>query len=614
MESSTYIILNDLRTRLRTGAYDPVSGLGAFGHRLRVDVPGAKGATQAFIPLEMANDPAMATVNGNFTAWQRLRCRHDFEYWCATCAYIRQKTGGRPAPCRPNDGQRAVIAALESARRAGRPMRLIVLKARQWGCTTIIQLYIAWLQTCLCTEANALICAHRKDSAAAIRGMYTRLLARHPPELWQADSRPRLVPYEGSADIKRIDGLDCTIAVASCRNEDSVRGFDIALAHLTEVAYWQESEGYAPEDVVQAVYGTVAVMPGTLVALESTANGVGNFFHREWLRSKNGAGDKTAVFVPWHEIAIYTAEPDDATAFADSLSPDEKVQWNAGLTLQQLYWQRCKRLEIGNDERFKAEFPSDDIEAFTCRLNTVFDPAKVEALRGGCSALRIDGELNDAATRFVPDRTGKLAVWEKPHNDAAYVVAVDVGGRSAAADWSVIAVVKRGSGAELPEVVAQWRGHIDHDILALKAVAIARYYRNALLVVESNTFETSGDEANYYILTEMARKYHNMYMRRNYDRERRTNTYRYGFHTNRRTKPALIGNLIATVREGAYVERDPQACDEMLHYEQLDNGGFGARAPYHDDILMTRAIALYVIATEPASSALPAHFRQPDRW
>ena len=61
-------------------------------------------------------------------------------------------------------------------------------------------------------------------------------------------------------------------------------------------------------------------MPETLIAIESTANGVGNYFHSEWLRCKEGRGDKHAVFVPWYEIDIYRLEPRKPAAFVASFT------------------------------------------------------------------------------------------------------------------------------------------------------------------------------------------------------------------------------------------------------------------------------------------------------
>src|SRR5271166_4913296 len=45
---------------------------------------------------------------------------------------------------------------------------------------------------------------------------------------------------------------------------------------------------------------------GTVVLLESTANGVGNWFHEEWLRAKHGESMYRPLFFPWYNHEEYT--------------------------------------------------------------------------------------------------------------------------------------------------------------------------------------------------------------------------------------------------------------------------------------------------------------------
>lgn len=589
-----YELLNDLRDKILHEHYDPLTGYGACGPRRRL-----KYYTRIFyLPVAMFKNPECRNIKVESREWRLMRCRYDFEYWCATCAYIKPKRGFKPVLCVLNEGQRSVVEILEQDRAAGKPLRAIILKARQWGCSTLIQLYIAWLQTCVSTGVNGAICAHLKNTSATIRGMYTRLLANYPADMWQGNEKPELKNFEGSIDIKKIAGRDCTIMLCSCINPDAVRGNDLSLAHLTEVAFWRNSPAVVPEDVAQAVYGTVDMQPGTMVVMESTANGVGNFFHREWLRSKT-TGCSRAIFVPWCELSANSRRPEDIREFVRNMDDKEKELFASGLSIGQLYWRRCKRLEMDSEERFNAEFPLTDTDAFVSTECNVFDSALVEELRADCVMAFEKGGVCGIPIRFTPSAAGRLRVWHHPEAGKSYVAAVDVGGRSAAADWSVVAVLSRGRDDELPEVVAQWRGHIDHDLLAAKAMEIGRYYNNALLVVESNTLETERTGADSaYVLAEMARTYPNMYVRRSYDKVSGNYTRRYGFHTNRSTKPMLIGNLIAAVRGHTYVEHDNDACDEMLNYRQHPDGSYGADAPLHDDILMTRAIALFIIATE----------------
>ena len=147
-------------------------------------------------------------------------------------------------------------------------------------------------------------------------------------------------------------------------------------------------------------------------------------------------------------------------------------------------------------------------------------------------------------------------------------------------------------------MVAQWRGHIDHDILTWKSAQIARWYANALLVIESNTLETAnGGENSLYTLSQLNGVYHNLYRRPRLAQASDSLESKIGFHTNRATKSLIITHLIAMVRDSGYVERCNDACNELTTYEQLPNGSYAAKVGHHDDILMTRAIALYVAST-----------------
>ncbi|MDE6331246.1 MAG: hypothetical protein K2L80_01455 [Muribaculaceae bacterium] len=605
-------ILDENRIRLRkerkAGIFDPFVGTGCSGRRRRVSTP-VDGLDTALVPAEMLQDPCYADAQSDPVLWKRLRCRHDFEYWCVECATVKHKLEGRDMPFVLNRPQRRVAAIMEDDRRHGRPIRLIMLKARQWGGSTLVQMYMAWIQSCHRRNWNSLICAHVKDTAASIRGMYTKMLASYPAELWEGDCPPQFKPFERSVNIREISGRGCRVTLGSSENQEAVRGGDYAMAHLSETAFYSSTPQRSPDKFIQAICGGIAYHPYTLIAMESTANGVGNYFHSEWLRCEAGKGDKHAVFVPWYEIDIYRLEPDDRESFAASLDDYEKWLWNGvGLTLDRIWWYRCKSREYSSREQMQANFPTTPQEAFVNSGNNVFDSASVERLRLDCFV----GEKGDidASGHFSPVANGSMERWEPASRNASYVVAVDVGGRSAGSDWSVISVMRRG---ERPAVAAQWRGHCDHDRLADTAVRIARHYNKALLIIESNTLETentSGDP-NLFVLDRLAGSYNNLYQRTCYDSVTRQPSTRIGFHTNRATKAMLIGCLIEAVRDGTYVERDAMACNELLTYEQLPNGSYAAKQGYHDDILMTRAMALLAISQIPRSRFPDKIFRQP---
>src|SRR5690606_34726975 len=85
-----------------------------------------------------------------------LRLTHDFEFWASTTVRIKPKEGGDFIPFILNKPQRKLLAKLESQRLADKPIRQIILKARQWGGSTLVQIYMAWIQLRHKTNWNSL--------------------------------------------------------------------------------------------------------------------------------------------------------------------------------------------------------------------------------------------------------------------------------------------------------------------------------------------------------------------------------------------------------------------------------------------------------------------------
>lgn len=599
---------NDERNNRLKSDYDPLLGIGCHGERVKLNIAGST----VFIPIPMIEDP---DYRASMSPHERdmLRFKHDFEYWAAKCAHIKDKTSGKDIPFILNTPQRRLLAMLEEDRLADRPCRLIMLKARQWGGSTLVQIYMAWRQIIHAEGCHSLICAHVKDTAATIRGMYSKLLDLYP-EVYQPAEKPMtFAPFEGSRNTRQITGRNCRVTIGSSERQDSIRGADYAMAHLSEVAFWKNSPGSTPENFIRSINGAINYSPGTLVVLESTANGTGTFFHREWLRARNGTSDKKPLFVPWYEIEIYRSHVADPQQLWDSMDTYERWLWNKlGLTLEMIQWYHDKRREYPSHDLMQAEYPTNDVEAFSKTGSNIFALEKIEALRRSCTSPAAIGEISGMShigpdalrnVRFIDDQKGKLKIWKFPDSDRhtfsnRYVVAVDIGGRSPTSDYSVIAVFDRGGllhGGKI-EVAAQWRGHDDHDIIAWKSASIARFYGNALLIIESNSIETDniGGDPSLSVLSEIYYHYPDLYVRHGLE----GGGVMPGFHTNRATKSLVINRLLALVREQAYIERDDDACDELAVYEQRGSS-FAAIEGCHDDILMTRAIGLYVASELP---------------
>lgn len=658
---------NKRRNGIIHAPFNPISGLGSIGERFRIDIPDFPIETQ-YLPIEMKKVPlvklliecgsvkaALEELGSNPEDYEidrekfikdfvRVRCRYDFAFWAAFYVFIKPKGGGDDVLFRLTRPQRRFVARLEKLRKAGKPIRIILLKARQWGGSTTSQLYIAWLQLLHKKGLNSLIIAHQGSGSDEIKDMFDRMIGKYPVEMLHelgdtySESEPKLVGVGKSGSTFRVPQRNCKIKIGTAERPESCRGGDYNLVHLSEVGIWKATEGKKPEDIVRSACSGVLYQPYTMIVYESTANGTGNFFQREYDDAKNGRSQFEAMFVAWFDIDQYSLPFANAKAevnfaawlYENRNNPnvascrEESGQylwwlWQKGASLEAINWYIAERAKYTDHGYMAAEFPSDDVEAFVHSGSMVFDKYKVDALRPCCRVPRAVGEVvadgdegKDALKnlRFVPDAQGCLNIWEEPEPDLPdeiitnrYLVVVDVGGRSNKADWSVIVVFDRlfMMDGDKPVVVAQWYGHIDIDLLAWKAAQIAAYYNNALLVIESNTLEThdkerfvEGDQT-FFILNQIKDVYDNLYARRQSEEDILQGLPRkYGFHTNVSTKPMVISTLIKVVREALYVERDVRCLDEYMFYERKPNGAYGAIVGKHDDLLMTRAIGLHI--------------------
>ncbi len=670
MEKAVADILAENKRRLAAAAakFNPVTGEGSVGERKLVrirdfalprqwlpvtmlSVPLVDGLVRhgsvgAFIRSVLHAEPTPQRREMVARQFVRLRCRHDFPFWAACFAYIKRKGGGGDVLFRLTRPQRRFVSVLEKDRLAGKPIRVVMLKARQWGGSTTSQLYMAWLQLTHKVGLNSLIIAHQGAASDEIKDMFDRMVSAYPARMLHPvgedadEGEKKLVPVGKSGSAYRVPQRNFKIKIGTAERPDSCRGGDYSLVHLSEVGIWRATDGKRPEDIVRSACSGVLYEPYTMIVYESTANGTGNFFHREYVAAKAGRSQFSALFVPWFEIDQYSARLGDEESFAREMwrrregeaAASEREEpgkyiwwlWEKGATLQAIAWYMAERRKYNDHGQMAAEFPSDDIEAFTHSGQRVFDRYLVEKLRPACRPPRLTGEVSadgtegDAAltgVRLSPDAQGRFWVWGLPEVPQAgeervtdrYLAVVDIGGRGAKADWSVVLVIDRAPMLDggKPVVAAQWYGHTDMDILAWKAAQIASLYDNALLVIESNTLETrdreravDGDQS-HFILNQIRDSYPNLYARRQSEEDIREGLPRkYGFHTNVSTKPLVISTLVKAVRDGLYTERDERCLDEFISYERKQNGAYGAVAGEHDDLLMTRAIGLHVCFSE----------------
>lgn len=619
--------------------FNPFTGEDSPGRRFRLEVPDMLGGG-AWLPVSMTDSLSVKLFRryGSFSAvvkeakrrnpaarasdvaelYINERILHDFPFWAASFVKIKRKGGGDDTPFMLNYPQRRLVELFEEMRTAGQPIRVILLKARQWGGSTCTQIYMSWLQLVHQTGLNSLIIAHQATGSDEIMDMFDRMIRQYPPSLIPQGTTPLkpdapLLKRVGrSGNTFRVAARNCKIKVGTAERPDSCRGGDYNLVHLSEVGIWKSTNGKCPEDIVRSACSGILLKPMTMIVMESTANGVGNFFHHEYQAAKEGKSQFRPLFIRWFDIEAYTKRVDDPDAFErwlrdhredethDSRSVPGSYLWylrEQGASLEAINWYIEERKKFSDQAGMASEYPSNDEEAFAHSGENVIASEHIARLREGVETPAFIGEMDETGD-FVKETSGHLKIWRMPDADRIwrdrYLVVVDVGGRSRKSDWSVVAVFDRMGEMEKPEIVAQWRGHTDHDLLAENAAKIGRFYHDALLVIESNTLEThdserdvDGDQAPY-LLRRLNDEYPNLYHRTS------TGRPRPGFHTNTSTKGMVIGELVRMLRTGGYVERDADCLDELAQYLKRPNGSYGAAVGCHDDILMTRAIGLYV--------------------
>lgn len=635
-EVDRIIAENRKHNELLFSEYDPTTGIGSPIEREKFYL--SNEGHYVLLPKYMMDSDIMKTIStygcldeyieahgldkeeiyGQFV---RARIKYDFEYWAATCATIFDKTSAQEVKFRLRKAQRKLLKVLVETLFAMKPIRIILLKARQWGGSTLIQLFMSWVQLFHRKNWNSVIAAHIEEAARNIRSMYTLMAERHPKEIQEV----RFKAFEGSSKNKQIIDRGCVIYIGSMERPNSLHSGNYKLVHCSEVGLWKETTNRKPSDFVNSFEGSVPLEPFTIVALESTAKGTGNFFHTTWLGAVNKTNAYTPIFVAWWEIDMYYLKFRDAEAmrdFARSMTSYERYMFSLGATLEGIHWYREKRKSYENDWDMQEGFPSTPEEAFVTSGRKAHHPLHIEQMKVFIKDPEYIGEMwadapqgveaLNGSLRFMPIANGEFWIWKKPDTSKLYnnryIVSLDIGGASAKADWSVIRVLDRlpMMTGGVPEFVATYRFHMDQDLTAWRAVQVAKYYCDALLVVERNSLRLQQTEGNFAVtvLDIIAQVYSNIYFRDDPDKIREGIPPRYGFFTGS-NKELIVTAMNKGLRDMGFIERDQRMLDECGWYELKQDGSYGAIDGQHDDIYMSSAIALYVSSSMPLPTEVP---------
>lgn len=518
----------------------------------------------------------------------------DFLRYAKGNLWIKDKSA-QLIPFRPNIAQKALIERVLYLLETEQPIRIIVLKARQMGLSTAIEALIYWYTT---THKNqtATIIAHRDDASRNLYNMFKRYYD-NSNSLFKPnrkyDTRTDLTFAREDEEGNQI-GLNSVIKTATANSTGAGRSDTIQLVHGSEVAWWDNGE-----ELVGSLMQTVPYKPNTMIFLESTANGRGNFFANMWNASVKGDSVFETFFFPWWIQDEYEMDGDPIEEFTPEEQDIVDIMKEGIKVGNDIYkvphehihakirFRRYKEREfVATPELLLQEYPSTPHEAFIASGSTVFNIkalAHMEKLVKEAKTYTIHD--NDQREPYVKeDPNAKLKIWNMPELGVEYVIGADVAEGIEGGDFSVADVVRTTD----MKTVARFRSdRLDPDQFAHLLDKLGRFYNFALL----------GPEINNHGLAVVQRLrdlfYSNLYRReKGLDEVFESPTGKFGWKTTLVTKPLAIDYLAEAIREGLVKDEDIVFIEEAFSYVRDERGRTNAEAGTHDDTVMAKAIAL----------------------
>lgn len=495
-----------------------------------------------------------------------------------------------------NYAQKELLLDCERQLRETGQIRIIVLKARQIGVSTVIE-GIIFVLSILFRDYHSLIVSHEKDSAEGLLTMTRRYWTTYVFKEFYVEK------YNGKAHLAWTD-RESEIQVATAKNVDAGRSKTIQALHASEVAFWED-----PETLMTGLRQAIPTYGITAIFLESTANGVGNYFHRTWNEASKGDSEYTPLFYPWHKHPEYTAQfvpAQERSKFTlEMLDAEEKLLRRMGISDERLIWRRWAVINLcqGDVDKFHQEYPTTPHEAFISTGLNVFPlpslVAHYEPSHGHRGELlEVNGKL-----QFFQTETGPLRVFAYPSSDkdwGVYLVGADPT-HSTAGDYACAQVINR----RTLEVVATLRRKIDPMTFAHDLSKLGYYYNTAVIAPEKTGpgYATIGalNEMNYPRLFQMAKID---------STPGQPISQTYGWTTNRQTKQLAVAHLKKAIMESVQevggakyglVIHDEQTVTEMRDYVTTADGqGYeNADGSPFDDGVMALAIAVTAHNIEP---------------
>jgi len=503
---------------------------------------------------------------------------------------IRDKAG-KIIDLKLNQGQQKLYDAIKKQHDEGKPIRIIVLKARQIGFSTLTE-SIIFKNTATKFNVNAGIITHKEEATTNLFNMSKRMYDNLPREIKPALKRSNA--KELIFDNDSGTGLKSKIKCMTAGSTGVGRSDTFNYLHISELAFW----GNNAKETTIGLFQAVPNLPDTMIVIESTANGY-EYFKELWDMAVRGESDFIPVFVGWNELEEYKMP---YTGF-ELTEYEKEIKRIYNLSLEQLSWRRwCIKNNCGGDEeQFKQEYPISPHEAFISSGACIFDKEIIikrlselpKPLKIGYFTYKYDDTMSAGKKitdiKWVNDKNGYIEIYEVP-NIYKYCIGGDTAGEGS--DFFTGHVLNAKTGKQ----VARLRHQMDEDLYVRQMYCLGYYYASktrtkridpALIGIESNF--------SSYPNKELVRLgYPNLFVREREDRYTGVMEKSYGFRTTSVTRPVIIAELVKIVRENIELINDKLTLEEMLTFVKNERGRPEAQEGSHDDLVMGLAIAFYI--------------------
>ena len=410
----------------------------------------------------------------------------------------------------------------------------IILKSRQLGISTLTAGYALWCML-FNEDFNVLVIATKQDVA---KNLVTKVRVMHQylPS-WLKGG----VIEDNKLSLRLKNGSQIKAISAS---GDAGRSEALSLLVMDEAAFIDKID-----EIWASAQQTLAT-GGKCIAL-STPNGMGNWFHKQWMKAEAGENRFNTIRLHW------TVHPDRDQDWRD----DQNELLGSAMAAQEC---DCDFLSSGNS-----------------------------VVSGELLQWYKDSVCKDPIEQRGP--LGEYWIWEYPDYSRDYMVVADVA-RGDGGDYSTFHIID----VESVTQVAEYKGQPNTKDFGNMLVNVATEYNEALLVIENANVGWAA------LQPAIDRNYRNLYytykhdgvtdaavqLTKGYDLKDKSQMTP-GFTTSSRTRPLLVSKLDIYFREKSCIVKSKRLIDELFVF--IWNGNRPeAQKGYNDDLVMAFAISLFV--------------------